>query len=51
MSIGSLPCYFYRSQSDEGDGETVTVGMMMPHQNISFSNHFTNVALLLKERK
>ena len=51
MSMDSLPCYIYRCRSDESDGETVTIGMMIPHQKISISNHFTNVALLSKERK
>ena len=52
MSIDSLPCHIYRSRSDEYDGETVTVRMLIFYQKMLIYNHFFYIrSLLSKEGK
>ena len=51
MDINSLPCYIYRAETDESEGELTTLGMLIPTENNILPNDIRYVYLLPMERK
>jgi len=51
MDVNSPPCYIYRAESDESEGELTTLGMLIPTENNILPNDIRYVYLLPMERK
>jgi len=51
MENDKVHCFIYRSASDESDGETVTLSMLIPSQRVMVPNKYQNVFLLSNLRK
>jgi len=51
MDVNSLPCYIYRAETDESEGELTTLGMLIPTENNILPNDIRYVYLLPMERK
>jgi len=51
MESNTIKCLIYRSTTDESDGETVTLSMLIPSNKLIVPNTYQNVVLLSNMRK
>ena len=51
MESNTIKCLIYRSTTDESDGETVTLSMLIPSNKLIVPNTYENVVLLSNMRK